>query len=118
MILTPISRDQLPGTLDRFMAGLTERYARRVFQRIRATSRDRAVGGQGERRLAALVFARSFGMSIRFRARARTRHHRSGRGGERCSRVADRARAGRSGGLASRDPLGGVTRPAGARLVY
>ena len=62
--LTPISRDQLPGTLDRFMAGLTERYARRVFQRIRATSRDRAVGGQGERRLAALVFARSFGMSI------------------------------------------------------
>ena len=65
MILTPIPCEHLPGTLDRFMAGLTERYARRVFQRVRATSPDRAVGAQAERhRLAALVFARSFGMAI------------------------------------------------------
>jgi hypothetical protein len=65
MILTPIPREHLPGTLDRFTAGLTERYARKVFQRIRATSPDRAVGAEAERyRLAALDFARSFGMAI------------------------------------------------------
>jgi hypothetical protein len=65
MILTPIPREHLPGTLDRFTAGLTERYARKVFQRIRATSPDRAAGAEAERhRLAALDFARSFGMAI------------------------------------------------------
>ena len=34
MILTPIPDDQLAGTLDRFMAGLTDRFSRVVFARI------------------------------------------------------------------------------------
>jgi hypothetical protein len=65
MILTPIPREHLPGTLDRFTARLTERYARKVFRRIRATSPDRADRTEAERhRLTALDFARSFGMAI------------------------------------------------------
>jgi hypothetical protein len=65
MILTPISRDQLPGALDRFMAGLPDWYSKSVFARIRVTSADRAVGAEVERhRLAALSFARGFGMAI------------------------------------------------------
>jgi hypothetical protein len=65
MILTPIPQDQLPGTLDRFMAGLPDWYSQSVFARIRVTSADRAVGAEVERhRLAALSFARDFGMAI------------------------------------------------------
>jgi hypothetical protein len=65
MILTPIRPEHLPGTLDRFMHGLTERYARRVFGQIRATSPDRAAGEEAERhRVASLGLARRFGMGI------------------------------------------------------
>jgi hypothetical protein len=65
MILTPIPRDELAGTLDRFMGRLSDRLSREAFARIRATSPDRAVGEEAERhRLAALFFARSIGMAI------------------------------------------------------
>jgi hypothetical protein len=66
MILTPIPRDQLAQTLDRFRAGLPDRFTRTAFQRIRATSADRAAGAEAERhRRAALSFAGVFGMAIR-----------------------------------------------------
>ena len=65
MILTPIPREALADVLDRFTAGLTARLSREVFARIRATSPDRADGAEAERhRLAALSFARGFGMPI------------------------------------------------------
>jgi hypothetical protein len=65
MILTPIPDDQLAGTFDRFMAGLSDGLSRAVFARIRATSPDRATGAEAERhRLAALSFARAWGMAI------------------------------------------------------
>jgi hypothetical protein len=65
MILTPIPREKLAGALDRFMAGLSDRYSRCVFRRIRATSPDRAAGAEAERhRLAALSTARRFGMPV------------------------------------------------------
>jgi hypothetical protein len=65
MILTPISREQLAATLDRFMAGLAEPLARAAFRRIRATSADRATGSEAEQhRLAALSFARSVGVAV------------------------------------------------------
>jgi hypothetical protein len=65
MILTPVAPEALPRILDRFAASLTNRRARNVFLRIRATSPDRAVGAEAEQhRLAALDFARSFGMAI------------------------------------------------------
>jgi hypothetical protein len=65
MILTPIPLEELAGTLDRFMAGLSDRVSRAVFARIRATSPDRAAGAEAERhRLAALSFARTFGLAI------------------------------------------------------
>jgi hypothetical protein len=65
MILTPIPREQLDGTLDRFVTGLSDRLSRAVFQQIRATSPDRATGAEAERhRLAALTFARGFGMAV------------------------------------------------------
>ena len=65
MILTPIPDDQLAGTLDRFMAGLPDGLSRTVFARIRATSPYRAAGAEAERhRLAALSFARTFGLAI------------------------------------------------------
>jgi len=65
MILTPIPRAELAGALDRFMAGLSDRYSRSVFRRIRATSPSRAAGAEAERhRLAALAFAGNFGMAI------------------------------------------------------
>jgi len=64
MILTPIPDDQLAGTLDRFMASLVDGLSRAVFARIRATSPDRAAGAEAERhRLAALSFARTFGLA-------------------------------------------------------
>jgi hypothetical protein len=65
MILTPIRRDELGDALDRFIAGLHDRCSRTVFGRIRASSPDRAAGAEAERhRLAALSFARAFGMVI------------------------------------------------------
>ena len=65
MILTPIPRDELAGTLDRFMGGLSDRLSREVFARIRATSPDRAVGAEAERhRLAAISFARGSSMAV------------------------------------------------------
>jgi hypothetical protein len=65
MILTPIPREELAGTLDRFMVGLSDELSRLVFQRIRATSPDRVAEMVAEgHRLAALSFARDFGMAI------------------------------------------------------
>ena len=65
MILTPIPRDELAGVLDRFRAGLSDRLSWEVFALIRATSPDRADGVEAERhRLAALSFARGFGVAI------------------------------------------------------
>jgi len=65
MILTPIPRAELAGTLDHFMDGLSDRLSRAVFARIRTTSPDRAAGAEAERhRLAALAFAGNFGMAI------------------------------------------------------
>ena len=65
MILTPIPDDQLAGTLDRFMAGLRDGLSRAVFARIRATSPYRAAAAEAQRhRLAALSFARTFGLAI------------------------------------------------------
>ena len=65
MILSPISRDQLPGALDRFMDGLSDRLSRDIFARIRATSPVRAADAEAERhRLAALSLVRGFGMAI------------------------------------------------------
>jgi len=65
MILTPIPREELPQALDRFMAGLSDRFSRAVFLRIRATSAERAVGAEAERhRQVALSLARAFGMAI------------------------------------------------------
>jgi hypothetical protein len=65
MILTPIPREQLGGTLDCFTARLSDGLSRLVFARIRATSPDRAGGVEAERHhLAALSFASAFGMAI------------------------------------------------------
>lgn len=65
MILTPIPREELAGTLDRFMACLSDGPSRGVFARIRATSPDRAAGTEAEKdRTAALSFARGFGVAI------------------------------------------------------
>jgi hypothetical protein len=63
MILTPIPREQLGGTLDCFTARLSDGLSRLVFARIRATSPDRAAAMEAEgHRLAALSFARAFGL--------------------------------------------------------
>lgn len=71
MILTPVPRDALAGTLDRFAAGLRNRLAPRVFAEIRATSPDRAVMAEAEEhRLAALAWARGFGMAVHPRGTA------------------------------------------------
>ncbi len=65
MILTPIPHNALAATLDRFAAGLSDRLARSVFGKIRATSPDRALGEEAEQhRLAALSFARCCGMAV------------------------------------------------------
>ena len=65
MILTPIPREQLAAALDRFMAGLSDGFSCAVFQRVSATSPDRAAEAEAERhRVAALFVARSFGMTI------------------------------------------------------
>src|SRR6516165_3911417 len=65
MILTPIPREQLEHSLNRFLAGLGDPFSRAVFRRIRATSPDRVAGAEAERhRHAALSLARAFGMVI------------------------------------------------------
>jgi hypothetical protein len=65
MILTSIPQDWLGHALDRFMAGIGDPYARRVFRRIRATSLHRASGAEAERhRQVALSIARAFGMAV------------------------------------------------------
>jgi hypothetical protein len=65
MILTPIPSAALQDTLDRFMAGLSDRFSRAAFREIRATSPDRAAGMAAEQhRLAALSVARTFGTAI------------------------------------------------------
>jgi len=65
MILTPIPRERLGEALDRFMAGLVEPLARTVFNGIRATSAERAVGAAAERhRQAAVAVARGLGMAV------------------------------------------------------
>src|SRR5271169_491434 len=65
MILTPIPREELRGTLDCFTARLSDGLSPLVFARIRATSPDRAAGIEAERhRLAALSLARALGMAI------------------------------------------------------
>ena len=64
MILTPIAREELAGVLDRFMADLSDRLSRDMFALIRATSPYRAAGAEAKRhRLAALSFARTFGLA-------------------------------------------------------
>ena len=65
MILTPIPREELAGSLDRFAAGLSDGLSRTMFARIRTTSPDRAAGAEAERhRLAALSFAQSSGVAV------------------------------------------------------
>jgi hypothetical protein len=65
MILTPIPRKELAGTLNHFTARLSDGRSRLVLARIRATSPDRASGEEAEaHRLAALSFARGFGITI------------------------------------------------------
>jgi hypothetical protein len=65
MILTPIPRERLDDALDRFMAGLGDRFSRTVFRRIRVTPPDRAAGMEAEQhRRAALSLARAFGLSV------------------------------------------------------
>ncbi|MBV8889132.1 MAG: elongation factor P hydroxylase [Alphaproteobacteria bacterium] len=64
MILTPIPRDRLEGTLARFASRLPPQ-AGRVLAEIRATSPDRASSPLAERhREQALAFARRCGMAI------------------------------------------------------
>src|SRR5262249_24439946 len=66
MILTPIPTEELAGVLERFEAGLGSPLFPTLFARIRATSSERAAGTKAEHhRLAALSFARAFGLAIR-----------------------------------------------------
>jgi len=65
MILTPIPPERLPATLRRFRDGLRPDFARDAFDRIAATSPDRAEGDLAERhRQEALRIARSVGMGV------------------------------------------------------
>ena len=65
MILTPIPRRVLGGLLDRFAAGLCDPCARRLFDEIRATPPDRAIGPEAEKhRIEALEFARACGLTV------------------------------------------------------
>lgn len=65
MMLTPIPREALGEALDFFAAGLADPVSRRTFERIRATSPDRAEAAQAESdRRAALALARYFGMAV------------------------------------------------------
>jgi hypothetical protein len=65
MILTAIDRDDLPGALDHFSAALRDARSERVFQQIRGTAPDRAVGPEAEKhRMAALALARDHGVAV------------------------------------------------------
>ena len=65
MMLTPIPADRLPAALDRFAARLDDGAARAAFDRIRATSAERAAGAVAERhRHEALALARRCGMAV------------------------------------------------------
>jgi hypothetical protein len=65
MILTPIPREQLDDSLDRFAAQLRGPAARTAFARIRATASERVLGEVAENhRLQALALARRCGMAI------------------------------------------------------
>jgi hypothetical protein len=65
MILTPIARDQLIPSLDRFAAGLHDPLARALFAEIRSTSPDRAEGKEAERHcVAAVEFAKRCGVPV------------------------------------------------------
>jgi hypothetical protein len=65
MILTPIPHEALESIIERFTASLPDRFSRAVFRRIRDTSSERAAGAEAKRhRLAALTFARGFGLAI------------------------------------------------------
>ena len=65
MILTPIPGEQLGTTLDRFAAQLTDAGARATFERIRATSPERARGAEAEQhRQEALRVAAHFGVPV------------------------------------------------------
>src|SRR5271154_5105039 len=65
MILTPIPRDRLEATLDRFAAQLDDPAARAALARIRATSPERADGATAEaHRQQALTLARRCGIAI------------------------------------------------------
>jgi hypothetical protein len=65
MILTPIPRDTLAESLDRFAAQLRDPAARCAFARIRATAAERAAGDQAARhRQIALARARRCGMAV------------------------------------------------------
>jgi hypothetical protein len=65
MILTPIPREHLVETLDRFERGLGDPFSGSEFRRIRATSSDRAAGAIAEQhRRKALDLARACGMPI------------------------------------------------------
>jgi len=65
MILTPIPREHLAATLDRFAAQLDDPAARAAFGRIRVTAAERAAGAAAENhRLEALALARRCGMAI------------------------------------------------------
>jgi hypothetical protein len=65
MILSPIPMERLAEALEHFRAGLGDPFAREVFDRIRATSPERAVGAEAEQhRLAALARACAFGIEV------------------------------------------------------
>jgi len=65
MILTPIPRERLEEALDRFAAQLDEPDAWAAFERVRATSTDRAAGTEAERhRQQALALACRFGVPV------------------------------------------------------
>lgn len=65
MILTPIPDERLGDALDRFAARLATEDARAAFALIRATSAERAEGGEAERhRRQALDVARGQGMAV------------------------------------------------------
>ena len=65
MILTPIPCEHLDELLDRFAAQLDNPVARAAFERVRATSPDRAAGGEAERhRQQALALACRFGVPV------------------------------------------------------
>jgi hypothetical protein len=63
MILTPILRHRLAAALDRFAAQLDNPAAHAAFDRIRATSPERACGDEAElHRQQAIAIARHFGV--------------------------------------------------------